>query len=66
MRVYTTLIERPPRPGRDPVFMQNWRAMCVPAPPCGDDHRSLRRDGALGFTVNISTLFAIVLAIGSW
>jgi Cation/multidrug efflux pump len=30
----------------------------------GHHHRRLRGDGALGFTVNISTLFAIVLAIG--
>ena len=30
----------------------------------GDHHRRLRRDVALGFTVNFATLFAIVLAIG--
>jgi hypothetical protein len=30
----------------------------------GDHHRCVCGDAALGFTVNISTLFAIVLAIG--
>jgi HAE1 family hydrophobic/amphiphilic exporter-1 len=30
----------------------------------GHHHRLVRRDGALGFTINLSTLFGIVLAIG--
>src|SRR5215510_10878704 len=42
------------------VFLQDWRAMLVPATIIG----AFAGMAALGFTVNLSTLFAIVLAIG--
>src|ERR1700760_3091955 len=47
------------------IFLQDWRAMLVPAttvPATIIGHFAAM--AALGFTVNISTLFAIVLAIG--
>ena len=47
------------------VFLQDWRAMLVPATTVPVTIiGAFAAMAALGFTVNISTLFAIVLAIG--
>jgi HAE1 family hydrophobic/amphiphilic exporter-1 len=47
------------------VFLQDWRAMLVPATTVPVTIiGAFAAMSALGFTVNISTLFAIVLAIG--
>ena len=47
------------------VFLQDWRAMLVPATTVPVTIiGSFAAMAALGFTVNLSTLFAIVLAIG--
>src|SRR5271167_1394438 len=47
------------------VFLQDWRAMLVPATTVPVTLiGSFAAMAALGFTVNLSTLFAIVLAIG--
>src|SRR5262249_17703898 len=47
------------------VFLQDWRAMLVPATTVPVTIiGSFAGMAALGFTVNLSTLFAIVLAIG--
>ncbi|MDP1910421.1 MAG: efflux RND transporter permease subunit, partial [Hyphomicrobium sp.] len=47
------------------VFLQNWRAMLVPATTVPVTIiGAFAAMAALGFTVNLSTLFAIVLAIG--
>jgi hydrophobic/amphiphilic exporter-1 (mainly G- bacteria), HAE1 family len=42
------------------AFLQDWRAMLVPVTIIG----AFAAMAALGFTVNLSTLFAVVLAIG--
>src|SRR5262249_26222192 len=47
------------------VFLQDWRAMLVPATTVPVTIiGAFAAMAALGFTVNLSTLFAIVLAIG--
>src|ERR1700704_3900983 len=47
------------------LFLQDWRAMLVPATACAVTIiGAFAAMAALGFTVNFSTLFAIVLAIG--
>jgi HAE1 family hydrophobic/amphiphilic exporter-1 len=47
------------------VFLQDWRAMLVPATTVPVTIiGSFAAMAALGFTINLSTLFAIVLAIG--
>ena len=47
------------------IFLQDWRAMLVPATTVPVTIiGAFAAMAALGFTVNISTLFAIVLAIG--
>src|SRR5262249_41137503 len=47
------------------VFLQDWRAMLVPATPVPVTIiGAFAAMAALGFTINLSTLFAIVLAIG--
>src|SRR4029078_12837237 len=47
------------------IFLQDWRAMLVPATTAPVTIiGAFAAMAALGFTVNISTLFAIVLAIG--
>ena len=47
------------------VFLQDWRAMLVPATTVPVTIiGAFAGMGALGFTVNLSTLFAIILAIG--
>ena len=47
------------------VFLQDWRAMLVPATTVPVTIiGAFAAMAALGFTINISTLFAIVLAIG--
>jgi len=47
------------------IFLQDWRAMLVPATTVPVTIiGSFAAMAALGFTVNLSTLFAIVLAIG--
>src|SRR5437868_7215685 len=47
------------------VFLQDWRAMLVPATTLPVTIiGAFAAMAALGFTVNLSTLFAIVLAIG--
>jgi len=47
------------------VFLQDWRAMARAGHHrAGHNHRRLRRHGRARFLVNLSTLFAIVLAIG--
>ena len=47
------------------VFLQDWRAMLVPATTVPVTIiGAFAGMAALGFTVNLSTLFAIVLAIG--
>src|SRR4029078_7333700 len=47
------------------IFLQDWRAMLVPAATVPVTIiGAFAAMAALGFTVNISTLFAIVLAIG--
>ncbi len=47
------------------VFLQDWRAVLVPGDHgAGHDHRRVRRHGRAGFTVNMLTLFGLVLAIG--
>src|SRR5438876_8497793 len=47
------------------VFLQDWRAMLVPATTVPVTIiGALPAMAALGFTINLSTLFAIVLAIG--
>src|SRR5213075_1168167 len=47
------------------IFLQNWRAMLVPATTVPVTIiGAFAAMAALGFTVNLSTLFAIVLAIG--
>src|SRR5262249_44600259 len=47
------------------IFLQDWRAMLVPATTVPVTIiRAFSAMAALGFTLNISTLFAIVLAVG--
>ena len=47
------------------VFLQDWRAMLIPATTVPVTIiGAFAAMAALGFTVNLSTLFAIVLAIG--
>src|SRR5256884_9502757 len=47
------------------VFLQDWRAMLVPATTVPVTIvGAFAAMAALGFTVNLSTLFAVVLAIG--
>src|ERR1700735_982073 len=47
------------------VFLQDWRAMLVPATTVPVTIiRAFAAMAALGFSVNLATLFAIVLAIG--
>ena len=47
------------------VFLQDWRAMLVPATTVPVTIiGAFAAMAALGFTINLSTLFAIVLAIG--
>ena len=48
------------------VFLQDWRARAGAGDDrAGDDHRRLRRSWRRsGFTVNMLTLFGLVLAIG--
>ena len=47
------------------IFLQNWRAMLVPATTVPVTIiGAFAAMAALGFTINLSTLFAIVLAIG--
>src|SRR5205807_3738567 len=47
------------------VFLQNWRAMLIPATTVPVTIiGAFAAMAALGFSVNLSTLFAIVLAIG--
>src|SRR5262249_1714138 len=47
------------------VFLQDWRAMLVPAPPVPVTIiGAFAAMAALGFSINLSTLFAIILAIG--
>jgi hydrophobic/amphiphilic exporter-1 (mainly G- bacteria), HAE1 family len=46
------------------IFLQDWRAMLVPATTVPVTIGAFAAMAALGFTINLSTLFAIVLAIG--
>ena len=47
------------------VFLQDWRAVLDTRDDrARDDHRRFRGHGALGFTINMLTLFGLVLAIG--
>src|SRR5204863_8129963 len=47
------------------VFLQDWRAMLVPATTVpGTIIGAFAAKAALGFTINFSTLLAMVLAIG--
>ena len=64
--VYKTLIEAgSPGTDRHLVFLQDWRAMLVPATTVPVTIiGAFAAMWALGFTVNFSTLFAIVLSIG--